>query len=98
MAKRILAARHYQRRDSALRLMAVRSKPAVKRDFKEALAHLGELIPARTLAYARAGDWHAYKAFIDWGHFREVLKAPLGRLVRLRHEAAAHGVKKINNA
>jgi len=99
VAKGPRAARHYQRKDSPLRLMADRWRPAIRRDVKASLLHLGELVPReRSVRYARAGDWAALKAHINWLHFREVLKAPFSRIIKLRHVAAEHGVRKINGS
>lgn len=97
MAKRVRAARHYQRKDSAVRLLAMHAKPALARDFRGALGHLGTLVPTeRALGFARAGDWAALKAHISWGHYREILKAPFSRIGKLRQAAGELGAQKIN--
>src|SRR6266576_1119905 len=99
MAKRIREARHYQRKDAAIRLLAEHAKPAIRRDFRASLGHLGSLVPTeRVLQFARAGDWFNVKRAINWDHYREVLKAPFGRLVKLRQAGAELGVQKINGA
>lgn len=99
MAKMIRAARHYQKPDSAVAALAVKGQRAVKREMKEALAQLGELIPReRAIRQARAADWAGVRLLVSWGHFQETLKGPLGRLILLRHDGAALAVRKINGA
>ena len=99
MAKRVRAARHYQRRDSQVRLLAVHAMPGLARDFRGALGHLGNLVPTeRALGFARAGDWAALKAHISWGHYREILKAPFSRIGKLRQAGGELGAKKINGS
>jgi hypothetical protein len=89
--------RTYQAKDNALRQLADRWRPAIRKDIKASLLHLGELVPVeRSVRYARAGDWHALKAHINWQHFREVLKAPFARIIQVRHLGALLGVRKIN--
>src|SRR6266576_1186017 len=99
MAKRIREARHYQRKDAAIRLLAEHAKPAIRRDFRASLGHLGSLVPTeQVLQFARAGDWFNVKRAINWAHYREVLKAPFGRLAKLRQAGAELGVQKINGS
>lgn len=94
--RRVLAARHYQPRDSAIRAIADRAIPGIKRDLKATLAHLGTLLPANALQYARAGDWHGLRREIDWTHFRQIMKTPFARIGKAREEAAKLGEQKIN--
>lgn len=96
MAKTIRAARHYQDRDSPVRRIADAGVAAIKRDVKQALMHLGTLVPDSALQFARAGDWHGLRREIAWGHFREVLKAPFAKIGKVREEGAQLGARKIN--
>ncbi len=101
MARRTrpLAARHYQRKDSQVRLLADHARPAIARDFKGAIKHLSTVVPTdKVMHLARAGEWHQILQVIAWGHFKEVLKAPLTRLTKLSHAGAALGVQKINGS
>lgn len=96
---RPLAARHYQRKDSQVRLLADHARPAIARDFKGAIKHLSSVVPTdKVMHLARAGEWHQILQVIAWGHFKEVLKAPLTRLTKLSHAGAALGVQKINGS
>lgn len=96
MAKRIRAARHYQRRDAPLRLIADHAIPGIKRDVRGALKHLGTLLPRNATNYARAGDWYGLRREIDWTHFRQVMKAPFARIGKAREAAAQYGAQQIN--
>jgi hypothetical protein len=96
MAKTIRAARHYQDRDAPVRRIADAGVGAIKRDVKQALMHLGTLVPNSALQYARAGDWHGLRRDIRWGHFREVLKGAFARIGKIREEGAQLGARKIN--
>lgn len=101
MARRTrpLAARHYQRKDSQVRLLADHARPAIARDFKGAIKHLSSVVPTdKVMHLARAGEWHQILHVIAWDHFKEVLKAPLTRLTKLSHAGAALGVQKINGS
>ncbi len=97
MAKRVRAARHYQRKDTPIRLIAQHGKPGLRKDFREAFGHLGTLVNVdKVKHFARAGDWHNLKRAINWGHYREVLKAPFNRIIEMRHAGAKLGALKIN--
>jgi hypothetical protein len=96
MAKQVRAARHYQDRRSAVRLIADAGIPSIKRDVKGALQHMRTLLPADADQRARAGDWHGLIRNIAWGHFREVLKAPFARIGKVREAGAQLGAQKIN--
>src|SRR5260370_41729226 len=96
MAKRIRAARHYQRRDAPIRLIADHGVPGIKRDIKAALKHLSTLVPPAAVQYARAGNWRGLKRSIAWGHFREILKAPFARIGKVREAGAQFGARQIN--
>src|SRR6266852_346904 len=98
MAKQIRAASHYQDRSDPLRRIADRAIPGIKRDLKGSLKGLSGLIPQDADYRASAGDWHAVKNTIDWGHFREVLKATFGQIGKAREAGAQHGAQKINQA
>jgi hypothetical protein len=98
MAKQIRAARHYQERSDPLRRIADRAIPGIKGDLKDSLKGLSGLIPQSADSPAAIGDWHAVKNAIDWGHFREVLKATFGQIGKAREAGAQHGAKKINAA
>lgn len=99
MAKRILAARHYAKPDSMQRKLVAATKPAIRKELREALAHLGDIVPrAAAIERVRHADWRGLKDAIPFGHFREVLKAPFGRIVKLRHAAAEISTRKINGA
>ncbi len=99
MPKKIRESRHYQRKDSAIRLLAEHAKPVIRKNFREAFSHLGSLVPTKqALHFARAGDWFNLKRSIHWNHYREILKAPFGRLAKLRQSGAELGVQKINGA
>src|SRR5258705_428899 len=98
MAKQIRAAHHYQDRNDPLRRIADRTIPGIKRDLKDSLKGLSGLIPQNADYRASAGDWYAVKDSIDWGHFREVLKATFGGIGKAREAGAQHGAQKINAA
>ncbi len=59
---------------------------------------MSELIPQSADSAAAIGDWYAVKNSIDWGHFREVLKATFGQIGKAREAGAQHGAQKINAA
>jgi hypothetical protein len=96
MAKVVRAARHYQDRDHPVRRIADAGVAGIKRAVKQALMHLGTLVPDTALQHARAGDWHGLKREIAWGHFREVLKGAFARIGKVREEGAQLGARKIN--
>src|SRR5882672_3348211 len=98
MAKQIRAARHYQQRNDPLRRLVDRAIPGISADIKDALKGLSGLIPQDADRHASAGDWHAVKNSIDWGHFREVLKGVFGQVGKAREAGAQHGADKINAA
>jgi hypothetical protein len=96
MAKQVRAARHYQRKDAPLRMIADKAIPGIKRDMKAALSGLGGLIPTSTLTRAKQGDWNGVKSSVNWGHFREVLKASFQRIGKCREAGAQFAVQQIN--
>jgi hypothetical protein len=98
MAKQIRAARHYQQRNDPLRRIADRAIPGIKSDLKDSLKGLSELIPQSADSAAAIGDWHVVKDAIDWGHFREVLKATFGGIGKVREAGAQHGAQQINRS
>ena len=95
MIKRIRAARHYQRADDPILRLSRSATRSVARDVRAAFGNLGGMVDReKTIHALRHGVSPA--PLIAWGHYREILKAPFGRLVRLRHAGAELGVRQIN--
>lgn len=67
------------------------------KDIRGALGHLKEALDAdRAMDLARHGLFRAVGNAVDWGHFREIMRRPFGRLIEVHNEAAAYGVRQIN--
>lgn len=96
MPKRIRPARHYQRRDDPVRALMKLHKPKIRRDLREALGHLGDLVPNHVERLVADGRWREIVGAIDLPHFREVLRKPYARIATAYQDGAAHGVRKIN--
>lgn len=97
MSKRITPASHYQRPDSAVRLLAIHGKPAIRRDLKAALSHLESMVPTVPVTYRiKVGAYDQVKDVINWAHWREVLKVPFSRIGALRVAASQMAIAKIN--
>lgn len=96
MAKHIRAARHYQDRKSPVRLLADRGIAPIARDMKAALRHLGTMLPASAIHYARAGDWYGLRREVDWPHFRQVMRNTFAAIGKVREAGAQLGAKQIN--
>lgn len=99
MAKRITPAAAYQRKDAPLRLLAIQAQPAIKRDIKASLKHLGSLVDVERAAdlIRHALPGRVYEA-VDVPHFEQVLRVPFNRIAELRLAAAHYGVRKINGS
>ena len=94
-AARIRAARHYQKPDDPVLRLSRRWQPKVAATLKAALMQMADLVPVDKVAeLIRHG--HNPATAIEWGHFREVLKATFGRLEQLHREAAQMGARKIS--
>lgn len=99
MPKRLRRPRDYQRRDDPVRLIADANRPAIRREIKQALDHLGDLVPVQLATrLIEHGLYWRVKEVIPFDHFREVLKAPFDRIAQTREQAAAYGTRKINAA
>ena len=99
MVKRIRPAKHYQRRDNPARMLMIQHKRFIARDMRDALAHLGEIVPKRRVDYdLRVGHYRAIAREIDWPHYREVFKKTFARIADAYHDGAKLGVRKINGA
>ena len=97
MIKRIRAARHYQRADDQVCALATRACPAIAKGLREALQWLSDSVDVSKIKHVlEHGNDPA--ATIDWHHFREVLKAPFGKLAQLYTAAAQLGARKINGS
>jgi hypothetical protein len=97
MAKTIRAARHYQRDDDPILRLSRSAMLGVARDLREAFANLGEMVPVDKVKHALEHG-APVAPLINFGHFREVLKAPFGKLTKLHNTAAELGVRRINAA
>jgi len=95
---RIRPARHYQRKDEPVRLVAENAKPGIRRDIKASLKHLSSMVPDSAVELARAGLWYRLKDEVAWGHFQEILRAPFNRIGKTFEAGAGLGVRKINGA
>lgn len=96
---RIRPGRSYQRHDDPAMLIAAMGRPAVRKAIREALRHLPETMDvSRAEMLYRAGRWREIADTIDWGHFREVLKAAFERIAQVYEAGARLGVRKINGA
>ncbi len=90
----------YQSRAAPIRQLATLAKPAVARDLKGALKHLGTLVDVpRTVGLIRNGlPRSIWREAVDWKQFHEAMKRPFARLGALHSDAAALGERKINGA
>lgn len=96
MAK-IRAARHYQKPDAPIALIARRGRIGLRRDWRAALPHLkGIFNRERALFLLRHGRSREIKDAVDWHHYRQVLRAVFDRWAKI-YEAGAHfGTRQIN--
>lgn len=96
---RIRAARHYQKPDAPVHLIALRGKAGLKRDFRAALPHLRDVFDKKRALYLlQHGRVRELRDAIDWGHYREVLKAVFDRWAKVYEAGAALGARKINGS
>lgn len=100
MPLRIRPQRIYQRRDSVMRALADQAAPGIRRYLRQSLAHLKDDFDAKeALRLARSGRWNEIaREAIDWGHFREILRAPFARMAECHEAGALIGVARINRA
>ncbi len=99
MALKIRPARHYQRRDDAVRAIADHGRRVVRKPLKEAMRHLSDLVDEAKVVYLiKIGFVSRVADSIDWAHYREVLKAPFDKIALVREAAQALGVRKINGS
>ena len=100
MPLKIRPQRTYQRRDAPLRLLADAARRRIKRPLKEALALLDDNFDVEiAIRLARSGRWSEIsREAIRWGHFREVLREPFGRMADAHQAGSALAVRRINRA
>lgn len=99
MALKIRPARHYQRRDDAVRAIADHGQRVVRKPLKEAMRHLSDLVDEERIVHLiKIGFVSRVADSIDWPHYREVLKAPFDKIALVREAASALGVRKINGS
>ena len=98
MIKRIRPARDYQRPDDPARMLMLGAKTYVRRDLREAFAHLGDLVPGPVERLVASGRWREIVGEINFDHYREILKKPFARLGKAYEAAAQLGVRKINGS
>lgn len=78
-------------------LIAAMGRPAIRKAVREALRHLPEVMDVkRAKTLYTAGRWREIADTINWGHFREVLKAAFERIAQVFEAGARHGTRKIN--
>lgn len=97
---RVRAARHYQRRDAAVRRIADAGKRQTRPSIKAALKALPGMLDVRAATAMFAHGRHREVAHnaVDWHHFKQVLRHPFERLARVYEEGAALAQRKINGA
>lgn len=97
MVKTVRAARHYQRKSDPVRLLAERGIPTVRKPLRQAFDHLSDLVDVERLAgLIRMGFRARVADFVDFTHYREVLKDPFNAIGRVRLEAAKMGERRLN--
>jgi hypothetical protein len=99
MAK-VRAARHYQRRDAAVRRLADAGKRAVRPSLRAAMKALPGMLDMKAATAMITHGRHkeiAHNA-IDWHHFQQVLRHTYERLARVYEAGAKLGERKINGA
>ncbi len=96
---RVRAARHYQKPDAPVRLVALRGKVGLKRDLRQALPHLRDIFDKdRALFLLRHGRVREIVDAVDWHQFRNTLKSVFDRWAKVYEAGAALGARKINGA
>lgn len=96
MPKTIIPASSWQRADDPVRRIAAAGHPGLKADIKDVLRKLPDLIPDNAVTYARSGDWWGLLHAMDWNHFRQVMRAPVGHIGKIREAGAQLGARQIN--
>lgn len=99
MAK-VRAARHYQRRDAAVRLIADAGKRQVRPSLKAALKALPSMldVKAATAMFAHGRHKEVAHNAVDWHHFKQVLRHTFERLARVYEAGTKLGERKVNGA
>lgn len=99
MAKRLRPALAYQHPRAPIRVLADEARPKLRRGFKEALRLPGSLFDKAKAAYLiRAGRLPEVGTMVDWDHYREAMRAPLGAVADVWTEGGKIGSARINRA
>lgn len=99
MAKRIHSASIYQRRDSAIRILADAGRGHIRRDVFRALRHIGDLVQSEKVETAiQQGRYRDIPDLIQWGRFQTVLKIAFERIAEVFVRAAKVGESRINRS
>lgn len=99
MAKRIHSASIYQRRDSAIRILADAGRGHIRRDMKASLAHMSDLVSATKIEAAiQSGLYYQIPTFVAWDRVRGVLTIPFQRIADVFEKAAKVGEARINRS
>lgn len=93
----MLRARHYQKPTDPIRALADASRRPVARDIRAALGDLRRSVNSeRVSRLASYGLWWNIKHEVDWPHWREIMRKPFGRLIKVHDVAAEIGLRQIN--
>lgn len=95
MARRIIAARHYQRDDDPTLRISRKAMLPVARELRHAFNSLSDMVHPKAVAEALRHTKHPMHV-INTHHYREVLRGPFARLGKLRQAGGELGARKIN--
>lgn len=95
MAKRILPAKNWQRKDDPVRRIATAGHAALKADLKAVFRRMTELVTDSVRPYAARGDWWGVVNHIDWNQFREMMKGVFAQIGAIRTKGSNLGAEQI---